>query len=97
MVIPSRRHPGPIGTWAQPSKPKPSGWLRQTLPAGLRHHHYGSVGGVCASVDIDAPKEGRPTTKINWLVQQLKHANERTRTGETRCRGAEVQYETAGQ
>ena len=34
---------------------------------------------VICSVDIDAPKEGRSTTKINWLVRQLKHANERTR------------------
>jgi hypothetical protein len=26
---------------------------------------------VVCSVDIDAPKEGRPTTKVNWLVRQL--------------------------
>jgi hypothetical protein len=48
---------------------------------------------VVCSVDIHPPKEGRPTTKINWLVRQLKHANERTRTGRL---VAEVQYETAG-
>jgi hypothetical protein len=34
---------------------------------------------VVCSVDIEAPRDGRPTTKINWLVRQLKHANERTR------------------
>lgn len=34
---------------------------------------------VICSVGLEAPKEGRPTTKINWLVRQLKHANERTR------------------
>ena len=34
---------------------------------------------VVCSVDIEAPREGRPTTKINWLVRQLRHANERTR------------------
>lgn len=36
---------------------------------------------VICSVEMDAPREGRPTTKINWLVRQLKHANERTRLG----------------
>ena len=25
-------------------------------------------------VDLDAPKEGRPTTRVNWLVRQLKAA-----------------------
>ena len=25
-------------------------------------------------VDIDAPREGRPTTRVNWLVRQLKVA-----------------------
>jgi hypothetical protein len=34
---------------------------------------------VVCSVDIDAPKEGRPTTKINWLVRQLKQTNDRAR------------------
>ena len=34
---------------------------------------------VICSVDIEAPREGRSTTKINWLVRQLKHANERAR------------------
>ena len=31
-------------------------------------------GRVTASLDIEAPKEGRPATRINWLVRQLKHA-----------------------
>jgi hypothetical protein len=34
---------------------------------------------VVCSVDIDAPKEGRPTTKVNWLVRQLKQTNDRAR------------------
>lgn len=34
---------------------------------------------VVCSVQLDAPKEGRPTTKVNWLVRQLKQANDRTR------------------
>jgi hypothetical protein len=34
---------------------------------------------VICSVDIDAPKDGRPTTKVNWLVRQLKQANDRVR------------------
>lgn len=34
---------------------------------------------VVCSVDIDAPKEGRPTTKVNWLIRQLKNADERAR------------------
>jgi hypothetical protein len=29
---------GLSGTWTHPSKPKPSGSLRQTLTGGLRHH-----------------------------------------------------------
>jgi hypothetical protein len=31
-------------------------------------------GSVTAFVDIEAPKEGRPTTRVNWLVRQLKDA-----------------------
>lgn len=34
---------------------------------------------VICSVDLDAPKEGRPTTKVNWLVRQLKAANDKVR------------------
>lgn len=29
---------------------------------------------VTCLVEIDAPKEGRPTTRVNWLVRQLKNA-----------------------
>ena len=32
------------------------------------------AGQVHCQIDIDAPKEGRPTTRINWLVRQLKDA-----------------------
>ncbi|MDG4820711.1 stress response protein [Asanoa sp. WMMD1127] len=31
---------------------------------------------VSCSVEIDAPREGRPTTRVNWLVRQLKNAPE---------------------
>ena len=29
---------------------------------------------VTLHVDVDAPREGRPTTRVNWLVRQLKAA-----------------------
>lgn len=32
------------------------------------------AGQVVAHVDVDAPKTGRPTTRVNWIVRQLKHA-----------------------
>lgn len=32
------------------------------------------AGRVTCHVDIDAPKDGRPTTRVNWLVRQLKAA-----------------------
>jgi hypothetical protein len=31
-------------------------------------------GRITCQVDLDAPKEGRPTTRVNWLVRQLKSA-----------------------
>lgn len=34
---------------------------------------------VICSVVLDAPKEGRPITKVNWLVRQLKQANDKVR------------------
>lgn len=34
---------------------------------------------VICSVEIDAPKDGRPTTKVNWLVRQLKQADDKVR------------------
>ncbi|WP_169079966.1 hypothetical protein [Microcella alkalica] len=32
------------------------------------------AGTITASFELDAPKEGRPTTRVNWLVRQLKDA-----------------------
>lgn len=37
------------------------------------------AGRVTCHTDVDAPKEGRPTTRVNWLVRQLKNAAESTR------------------
>src|SRR5690606_30635234 len=39
-----------------------------TVTADLR------AGRVSAQVDLDAPSEGRQTTRINWLVRQLTDA-----------------------
>jgi hypothetical protein len=32
------------------------------------------AGRVTCHVDIDAPREGRPATRVNWLVRQLRNA-----------------------
>ena len=37
------------------------------------------AGKVTCHVDVDAPKEGRPTTRVNWLLRQLKTAPDGTR------------------
>ncbi|WP_086822369.1 stress response protein [Allokutzneria sp. NRRL B-24872] len=37
------------------------------------------AGQVVCHLDVDAPKEGRPTTRVNWLVRQLKNAPETVR------------------
>jgi hypothetical protein len=37
------------------------------------------AGRITCSVDVDAPKEGRATTRVNWLVRQLKDAPETVR------------------
>lgn len=37
------------------------------------------AGQVTCHVDLEAPKEGRPTTRVNWLVRQLKTAPEAVR------------------
>ncbi|MFE6508697.1 hypothetical protein ACFVDI_15130 [Nocardioides sp. NPDC057767] len=37
------------------------------------------AGRVTCFIDLDAPREGRPTTRINWIVRQLKHAPDSTR------------------
>lgn len=34
---------------------------------------------ITCSVDIEAPRDGRQTTKVNWLVRQLKATDERVR------------------
>lgn len=34
---------------------------------------------VVCSVSVDAPKEGRPLTRVNWLVRQLRQANDKVR------------------
>lgn len=34
---------------------------------------------VTCHVDVDAPKEGRPTTRVNWLLRQLKNAPDSAR------------------
>jgi hypothetical protein len=34
---------------------------------------------VTCHVDVDAPREGRPTTRVNWLVRQLKEVPETVR------------------
>jgi hypothetical protein len=37
------------------------------------------AGTVTCHVDLDAPKDGRPTTRVNWLVRQLKQAPDNLR------------------
>lgn len=37
------------------------------------------AGKVICHVDVDAPREGRQTTRVNWLVRQLKDAPETLR------------------
>lgn len=39
-----------------------------TITADLR------AGRIACHVDVDAPREGRPTTRVNWLVRQLAEA-----------------------
>jgi hypothetical protein len=34
---------------------------------------------VTCHVDVDAPREGRPTTRVNWLLRQLQRAPETVR------------------
>jgi hypothetical protein len=34
---------------------------------------------ITASVEIDAPREGRATTRVNWLLRQLKDASDGVR------------------
>lgn len=37
------------------------------------------AGRIVCHVDVDAPREGRPTTRVNWLVRQLKEAPDSVR------------------
>lgn len=37
------------------------------------------AGSVICGVDLEAPKEGRPATRINWLLRQLKNAPDSVR------------------
>ncbi|GAA0628674.1 hypothetical protein GCM10009547_35370 [Sporichthya brevicatena] len=37
------------------------------------------AGRVTCHVDVDAPREGRPATRVNWLIRQLKDAPESLR------------------
>lgn len=37
------------------------------------------AGKVTCHVDVDAPREGRPTTRVNWLLRQLKNAPDTVR------------------
>ncbi|WP_114423387.1 hypothetical protein [Nocardioides houyundeii] len=37
------------------------------------------AGRVTCYVDVEAPREGRPITRVNWVVRQLKHAPDSTR------------------
>ena len=34
---------------------------------------------VICHIDLDAPREGRPTTRVNWLIRQLRAAPDATR------------------
>ena len=34
---------------------------------------------ITCHVDVDAPREGRPTTRVNWLIRQLKNAPDAAR------------------
>jgi len=34
---------------------------------------------ITCHVDLDAPREGRATTRVNWPIRQLKHAPDSTR------------------
>jgi hypothetical protein len=37
------------------------------------------AGQVICHVEVEAPKSGKPTTRVNWLVRQLKEAPDNTR------------------
>lgn len=37
------------------------------------------AGRLTCHVDVESPREGRPTTRVNWMVRQLKNAPDTTR------------------
>ncbi|MEV5960949.1 hypothetical protein AB0L70_04250 [Kribbella sp. NPDC051952] len=37
------------------------------------------AGQVTCHIDLAAPREGKPTTRVNWLLRQLRHAPDATR------------------
>jgi hypothetical protein len=39
------------------------------------------AGSITCHVDLDAPRQGRPATRVNWLVRQLRTAPEDVRVG----------------
>ena len=41
------------------------------------------AGRVTCHVDVDAPREGRPTTRVNWLIRQLRAAPDGVRVEAT--------------
>jgi hypothetical protein len=51
---------------------------------------------ITASFFVDAPKEGRPTTRINWLVRQLKDAPPTVRIEATPVRSSSGPAELLG-
>jgi hypothetical protein len=57
-----------------------SGGLR--IPGAVGALHVTAdlrAGKIVCHVDVDAPREGRPTTRVNWLVRQLRDAPEMLR------------------
>jgi hypothetical protein len=59
-----------------------------TLSGGIRiPHAVGALtvtadlrgGQIICHLDIDAPREGRPTTRVNWLLRQLRSAPDNVR------------------
>jgi stress response protein SCP2 len=52
------------------------------------------TGQVEVSVDVEAPGEGRPLTRVNWLLRQLLHAPEGLRLEAFGTRNADSRCET---
>ncbi|MFD6661833.1 stress response protein [Micromonospora chalcea] len=57
-----------------------SGSIR--IPGAVGHLHVTAdlrAGQIVCHVDVDAPRSGRPTTRVNWLVRQLRDAPDTVR------------------